>query len=316
MEEKSFRTENGFLLAQSDGCSVYQFRNDTGDGTMTCYEVFPGAMLSFNDFHVAHFDSAYVPGRNMFVIDHCREGKMEYLAAENAYAYVGAGDIKMDRRLTHTGRFIFPSNHYHGLTIAFDMEIAASALSKEVKDFPIDLTALQQKYCPGRYPHVIREMGAAEHIFGELYQVPEKIRIPYFKIKIMELLLYLDALELPKEQKERPYYYKTQIEKVKAIQAFLAEHMAENYTQEQLSSRFEIPLTGMKNCFKSVYGTSIGAWLTDYRMNRAAEFLRADREQSVAEIAGLVGYDSASKFAIAFRKIMGMSPLEYRNAIR
>lgn len=217
MEEESFRTENGFLLVQSDGCSVYQFRNDTGDGTMTCYEVFPGAMLSFNDFHVAHFDSAYVPGRNMFVIDHCREGKMEYLAAENAYAYVGAGDIKMDRRLTHMGRFIFPSSHYHGLTIAFDMEIAASALSKEVKDFPIDLTALQQKYCPGRYPHVIREMGAAEHIFGELYQVPGKIRIPYFKIKIMELLLYLDALELPKEQKERPYYYKTQIEKVSFV---------------------------------------------------------------------------------------------------
>ena len=51
-------------------------------------------------------------------------------------------------------------------------------------------------------------------------------------------------------------------------------------------------------------------------MNRAAELLRADREKSVAEIAGLVGYDSASKFAIAFRKIMGMSPVEYRSAIR
>lgn len=57
-----------------------------------------------------------------------------------------------------------------------------------------------------------------------------------------------------------------------------------------MSARFEIPLTGMKNCFKSVYGTSIGAWLTDYRMNRAAEFLRADREQSVAEIARLVPF--------------------------
>ena len=261
MKEEGIGQARGILLAKSDGCSVYQFRNETGDGTMTCYEVFPGAMLSFNDFHVKYFDSEYVPGRNMFVIDHCREGKMEYLAVENAYAYVGAGDIKMDRRLTHTERFVFPSS-------------------------------------------------------GELYQVPEKIRIPYFKIKIMELLLYLDALELPKEQEERPYYYKTQVEKVKAIQAFLAEHMAENYTQEDLSARFEIPLTGMKNCFKSVYGMSIGAWLTDYRMNRAAEFLRADREKSVAEIAGLVGYDSASKFAIAFRKIMGMSPVEYRSAIR
>ena len=92
--------------------------------------------------------------------------------------------------------------------------------------------------------------------------------------------------------------------------------MAENHTLEELSDRFEIPLTGMKNCFRSVYDTSIKAWLTDYRMNQAAELLRTDRGKSVAEIAGMVGYDSASKFAIAFRKIMGMSPLEYRNAIR
>lgn len=316
MNEQTFNEENAILLAQSDGCSVYQFRNTTGDGTMTCYEIFPGAMLSFNDFHVAYFDSSYVPGREMFVIDHCREGKMEYLAAENAYAYVGAGDMKLDRRLTHTGRFTFPSSHYHGLSVAFDLSVAAEALSDEVKDFPVDLRKLQEKFCPGIYPNVIREGGTAGHIFGELYQVPEKIRIPYFKIKIMELLLYLDALELPKKQEERPYYYKTQVEKIKSIQAFLIEHVSENYTLEELSDRFEIPLTGMKSCFKSVYGTSIKAWLTDHRMNQAAELLRMDRSKNIAEIAGMVGYDSASKFAIAFRKIMGMSPLEYRNAIR
>ena len=82
MKEEGFGQARGILLAKSDGCSVYQFRNETGDGTMTCYEVFPGAMLSFNDFHVKYFDSEYVPGRNMFVIDHCREGKMEYLAGK------------------------------------------------------------------------------------------------------------------------------------------------------------------------------------------------------------------------------------------
>ena len=312
----SITNANGFLLAQSDGCSVYQFRNETGDGTMTCYDVFPGAMLCFNDFHMAYFDSEYTPGRNVFVIDHCREGKMEYLAAENAYAYVGAGDIKLDRRLTHTGRFIFPSSHYHGMTIAFDMEIAAKALTQEVKDFPVNLVLLQSKYCPGRYPNVVHETENFGHIFHELYQVPEKIRIPYFKIKMMELLLYLYALELPSTKEERPYYYKTQVEKVKAIQSFLIQHMAENYTQEQLSMQFDIPLTAMKNCFKSVYGASIGTWLTEYRMNRAAEILLADRDKSVAEIAGMAGYDSASKFAIAFRKVMGMTPTEYRAAIR
>lgn len=63
--------------------------------------------MSFNDFHVKYFDSEYVPGRNMFVIDHCREGKMEYLAAENAYAYVGAGDIRMDQKAHAYRAFCF-----------------------------------------------------------------------------------------------------------------------------------------------------------------------------------------------------------------
>lgn len=46
---KTFETEGASLLAQSDGCAVWQFRNATGDGTMTTYDVFPGVMLCFND---------------------------------------------------------------------------------------------------------------------------------------------------------------------------------------------------------------------------------------------------------------------------
>ncbi len=47
-------------------------------------------------------------------------------------------------------------------------------------------------------------------------------------------------------------------------------------------------------------------------MNRAAVLLKTERKMSVAEIAGRVGYDSPGKFAAAFRKVMGMSPTEYR----
>ena len=51
--EKLFEHQGAILLAQSDGCAVWQFRNETGDGTMTTYEIFSGVMLA---------------------IDHCREG--------------------------------------------------------------------------------------------------------------------------------------------------------------------------------------------------------------------------------------------------
>lgn len=303
-------------LAESDGCAVYQLKNETGEGTITMYEIFPGVTLSYNDFHMQYFDSEFIPDREVFCIDHCREGRLEYAARSNAYSYVKAGDLKLDRRLDHTGHFSFPLSHYHGAMVTIDMETAVLSLHEEIRDFPVNLYKLRDKYCTDRYPHVLRQLPAIEHIFCELYGVPEKIKRPYFKIKILELLLFLEAIEVKGSGGERPYFYKTQVEKIKAIQSFLAEHMDQNYTQEQLAGQFDISLTGMKQCFKSVFGSSIGNWLLQYRMNQAAELLRGDRQISVAEIAGRVGYDSPSKFAMAFRKVMGMSPVEYRKAIR
>lgn len=314
--------ENGFLgsgqlvvLAQSNGCSVYQAKNETGEGTITLYQVSEGISVAYNDFHMQYYDSEFTPGRDIFCIDHCREGRLEYPSRENAYSYVEAGDVKLDRRLNHTGHFELPLCHYHGVMISFDMELAGNALPVKMEDFPADLKRIRQKYCRDRYPLVIHGSPCVSHIFSELYAVPEAIRLPYFKIKIMELLLYLDALAMPDSPEERPYFYKTQVEKAKGIRHFLEENMDVNFTQEELSRRFAIPLTTMKSCFRSIYGTSIGSWLLQYRMNQAAVWLRKNQEVTVAEIAGRVGYDSPSKFAIAFRRVMGLSPTEYRKRI-
>lgn len=307
--------EPSVIREEVDGGALYRFQNDTGEGSIRLYEVFPGVSLAYNDFHMQYYDSTYRPGREVFCIDHCREGRLEYAAGADACSYVAAGDLKLDRRLTHTGHFEMPLAHYHGAMVSFDMETALRSLPLEIKDFPVNLRALQQKYCRDLYPMVIHSSSSVEHIFGELYAVPEKIKRPYFKIKILELLLYLEALELPEKAGERPYFYKPQVETVKAIQRFLTEHMEEHITQEELSRRFGIPLTPMKRCFHSVYGSSIGNWMLQYRMNQAAVMLRTQKNRNVAEIAGRVGYDSPSKFAGAFRRVMGISPTEYRNNI-
>lgn len=316
MENFILNCDHSIRLAESDGCSVYQLRNETGEGTITLYEVFPGVTLAYNDFHMQYYNSDFKPERPMFCIDHCREGRLEYPAAQDTFSYVEAGDLKLDRRLSHKGHFEMPLSHYHGAMVAFDMDIASKNLPLEVRDFPVDLWVLQKKFCSDIYPMVIHGNPSIEHIFSELYAVPEKIKQPYFKIKILELLLYLEALELPNQSSEKPYFYKTQVEKIKAIGAFIRQHMDENFTQEALSERFEIPLTTMKQCFKTVFGATIGNYLMEYRMNQAAVLLKTKRNMSVAEIAGRVGYDSPSKFAIAFRKLMGMSPVEYRNRMR
>ena len=312
---EAFESEGAVLLAHSDGCSVWQFRNETGDGTMTAYDVFPGVILSFNDFHMERYHSSYVPDRRILAIDHCREGRMEYSAGDGRIGCTSAGDMKLDLRRQHTGEFIFPSCHYHGLTVAFDLDIIGQSLSEEVKDFPVAPEEIITRFSLGAYPRVLHGMKEADHIFGELYRVPEKTRIPYFKVKILELLLYLNAMTVPEDENEQPYFYRTQAEKVRAIRQFLIAHISENYTQEELSRRFDIPMTAMKTCFRSVYGEAIGAWLTGYRMNRAAELLR-ESELSIAEIGSRVGYDNAGKFTVAFKKTMKLTPSEYRRERR
>ena len=224
------------VVIESNCCVIYQFRNESGEGTITLYEVFPGVSLAYNDFHMRYYDSEFRPGRDLLCIDHCREGRLEYPVKGDAYSYVEAGDLKLDRRLTHTGHFEFPLSHYHGVMVSFDLDTACQSLPQEMRDFPVNLRSLREKYCKDIDPAVIHAAPSIEHIFGELYAVPEKIKPHYFKVKVLELLLYLDALELPEHREEKPYFYKSQVEKVKSIQVFLASHMDESHTQQALAA--------------------------------------------------------------------------------
>ncbi|GAA6396091.1 AraC family transcriptional regulator [Solibaculum mannosilyticum] len=308
-----FLTGEGFPppLAESGGCRVFQFHSDSGEGMMTQYDLFPGVFLMYNDFHMEGYDSVFCTAEDLLCIDYCRQGRMEYQSGPDTFSYVEAGDMKLDRRLEHRGHFTFPLAHYHGLTIGFVLPQAEQALREWVREFPVDLSRLQKKFCSGRHPKVIHRASSTDHIFQELYAVPEQIKLPYFRIKVLELLLYLNALELGRET-EKPYFYKSQVEKVKAAHRLLTEDLERHYTIAELSERFSIPATALKECFKSIYGQPINTYMRCFRMDQAGLLLRQEVQTSVAEIAGLVGYDSASKFAAAFREVKGKTPLEYR----
>ncbi|MBU5486014.1 AraC family transcriptional regulator [Clostridium sp. MSJ-11] len=280
---------------------------------MTNYELFDGVSLMYNDFHMHSCQSDLEVQSNLLCIDHCREGRIEHEIKDGVYAYTGAGDLKIDNRKHHKGNILLPLNHYHGITIYIDVDKARVSLKKEFPSFEIDVNQLQNKFCMNDEPYIISGVESIQHIFHELYAVPDKIRHPYMVLKVFELLLFLDALEKSNDQGEHPYFYKTQVEKVKAIHKLMTENMEEHYTLEELSKRFNISLTVMKTCFKNIYGDSIFSYMKTYKMNQAAVLLKMKKELSVSDIAGIVGYDSPGKFSTAFKSVMGMTPLVYRN---
>lgn len=297
-------------------CKVFRMDDASGEGTMTLYRVFDGVFLMYNDFHMKNCYSQFSCDNSLLCIDHCREGRIEHRTDNGMLYYMEPGDMRVDRRVHHTGDMDFPLCHYHGITIGFQVDTAQKAIQKAIPAISIDIEGLANKYSNDAHPFVLRQDSSVEHIFSELYNVPSKIRMDYFKIKVMELLIYLAALELSEHQDERPYFYSSQIEKIKAIHTLLTADLTKNYTAEDLSNRFDISASALKNGFKSVYGSPLYTYIRTYKMNSAASMLKQDKNTRIIDVAAKVGYDNPSKFSAAFRKTMGMTPVQYRNHIR
>lgn len=306
--------ENVRKIRGDETRTVFQVKGDSGEGLMTLYKVFKGCYLIYNDFHMKECCSGFKPSAQIFCIDHCREGRIEWCVDRNRYIYVESGDMQVNSREQHSSKFLFPLNHYHGLTIGFDIAEAEDSLLHVMEGFSVDIKKLRHKFCPDDHSFIMRAGVQISHIFSELYDLPEHVRLPYFKIKVLELLLFLETLDVPVGGEERPYFYKTQVDKVKVIAALLTGNLENWYTLEELSEQFSFPLTSLKQCFKGVYGCSVAAYMREYRMNAAAVMLK-NTQDSVISIAARVGYSNPGKFASAFRSVLGVTPTEYRKTI-
>lgn len=299
-------------VIETKECKVLRLKDQSGEGLMTIYRVFDGVYLMYNDFHMAHCVSRFSSAARIFCVDHCREGRIEHCTEWGKRYYMEAGDMRIDRRVHHSGQVEFPVSHYHGVTIGFFVEEAEAAIREAMPAISVDISSLEQKFCGDDRVYILRQNSSIEHIFSELYHVPAEIRMDYFRIKVMELLVFLGALELSDYKDERPYFYSGQVEKIKAAHRLITENLAVNYTAEVLAREVELSAGVLKNGFKGVYGAPLYSYTRSYKMNVAASMLVTDRKKRIAEIAADVGYDNPSKFAAAFKEILGMPPAEYR----
>jgi AraC-like DNA-binding protein len=64
-------------------------------------------------------------------------------------------------------------------------------------------------------------------------------------------------------------------------------------------------------CFASTYGRTPAAYLTERRIERAQDLLRATN-LTVTEICWLVGYASLGSFSSTFRRLVGSTPSQYQ----
>lgn len=102
-----------------------------------------------------------------------------------------------------------------------------------------------------------------------------------------------------------------QREIIHQVHQLLTENLDSRITIEQLSRRFLMNPSTMKELFKAEYGSSIAAHIRQHRMEKASALL-LESGDSLAQVARAVGYESQSKFSAEFKKVFGMLPSEFR----
>jgi AraC-like DNA-binding protein len=304
-------------LAQSGTCAVFQLENETGNGIVTVYDAFPGVRLMYNDLHLfritGHDSFSAPPDANILVINHCREGRLECEFPWGECGYIGDGDLVVSTLPTPIKSSSFPLAHYHGVSVVADIPCAVKTLgevSALLGTGGVDVRGIKERLLGNRTYFLMRGSEAVSHIFSELYSAPDALKESYIRLKLIELLLFLSVIK-PDEEGGRKYFYKTRVNAVKAMRDYMTARLEKQFTLEELSERFNIPLTSMKSCFKSVFGAPIHAYMREYRMQTASALLR-ETDRPIAEIAAKVGYDSHAQFSAAFRAVMGAAPSDYR----
>jgi len=97
--------------------------------------------------------------------------------------------------------------------------------------------------------------------------------------------------------------------------ALLHEHPEYHWTVSSLVRRIGSSRTRLGERFRHFLGESPMTYLTHWRLKLAAEMLQS-RDNSVAEIAADVGYNSEAAFNRAFKRVFGCPPAKFRRSHR
>ena len=287
--------------------------SEEGSSSMTIHHIMPGVDVYYNDFN-SHdsVEASYMSeALDIIEINHCRQGRFGCLLSEDRYVYLGEGEIEANILGIERISSEFPLGFYEGIGIFLDTEKAAESVAGMFPDIARQIYLLRGQIEENDGMVLIRRVPELNHIFEELYNVDPQIEQSYIKLKVLEIILMIQTVPYEREQDAAVYFRRSDMEKVKTLHREAVSRLSEKIPLSEMARRYDISQTALKSCFREIYGCPYYTYMKRYRVHKAVHMLE-DKTLSVAEIAGELGYDNPSKFAAAFKSIMGCTPREYR----
>ena len=96
-----------------------------------------------------------------------------------------------------------------------------------------------------------------------------------------------------------------------AVRRYIDSHFKENITLDLLAETAHVNKYYLVHTFSREFGVSPINYLISRRIQES-RYLLSDTDHSLSQISHLLGFSSPSYFSQSFRKLEGVSPMEYR----
>jgi transcriptional regulator GlxA family with amidase domain len=101
-------------------------------------------------------------------------------------------------------------------------------------------------------------------------------------------------------------------EEIKKAQEYIEEHFQEKITVEQLAEKFAIGRRSFERRFKKATNNTVVEYTQRVKIEAAKRSFESSRK-NINEVMFDVGYTDTKAFRDIFKKVTGMTPIEYRN---
>lgn len=136
----------------------------------------------------------------------------------------------------------------------------------------------------------------------EIYDTLDEIR--KYTIEVFEKVV--ENLEDVRKRKDKKL--------VEIVKSYIQKHYNEDVTLNKIVEITYLSSSYVCDLFKSQAGENIIDYLTRVRIEKAKSLLK-DLKIKTYEVGQMVGYEDATYFSKVFKKVVGVSPTEYRNMV-
>jgi AraC-like DNA-binding protein len=85
------------------------------------------------------------------------------------------------------------------------------------------------------------------------------------------------------------------------------------FSNKELAEKLDVSVKTAENKFKSTCGITIHQYILKFKAEQAVSYFKNFPEMQIKEVAYNLGFYDEYHFSKQFKKVMGVSPTEYRN---